>query len=159
MGVSGIVLGGVLDKELRDFEATQARRRDVGGVRGDFAVLLLEGYGKVGLDPGLFAWFREHDGHMASLFGSEALLYVYDAAPPPIRRSLLRPGDRVIAHRRPYAGQSGTLHRAPTIHAPSAAASERPPARGPSSRSSARSARARRSSRRASPTGSACAAW
>ena len=111
MGVAGIVLGGVLDKELRDFEATQARRRDVGGVRGDFAVLLLEGYGKVGLDPGLFAWFREHDGHLASLFGDEAQLYVYDAEPPPVRRSLPRPGDRVIAHRRPHAGQSGTLHR------------------------------------------------
>jgi hypothetical protein len=111
MGVAGIVLGGVLDKELRDFEATQARRREVGGVRGDFAVLLLEGYGKVGLDPGLFAWFREHDGHLASLFGDEAQLYVYEAEPPPIRRGLPRPGDRVIAHRRPHAGQSGTLQR------------------------------------------------
>ena len=62
MGVAGIVLGGVLDKELRDFEATQRRRREVGGVRGDFAVLLLEGYGKVGFDPELFAWFRTHEG-------------------------------------------------------------------------------------------------
>ena len=30
MGVAGIVLGGVLDKELRDFEATQQRRREIG---------------------------------------------------------------------------------------------------------------------------------
>ena len=111
MGVAGIVLGGVLDKELRDFEATQQRRREIGGVRGDFAVLLLEGYGKVGFDPGLFDWFRAHDGNMASLFGEEARLYVYEAGPPPARRPLPRPGDRVIAHRRPHAGLGGTLLR------------------------------------------------
>ena len=111
MGVVGIVLGGLLDKELRDFEATQQRRREVGGVRGDFAVVLLEGYGKVGLDPGLFEWFRANDGHLASLFGADARLYVYDAEPPPSRRALPRPGDRVIAHRRPHAGIGGALVR------------------------------------------------
>lgn len=111
MGVAGIVLGGVLDKELRDFEATQLRRREVGGVRGDFSVLLLEGFGKVGFDPGLFDWFQAHDGNMASLFGDAARLYVYDADPPPARRSLPRAGDRVIAHRRPHAGQGGELLR------------------------------------------------
>ena len=111
MGVAGIVLGGVLDKELRDFETTQQRRRKVGGVRGDFAVILLEGYGKVGFDPGLFAWFQTHEGRMASLFGEAALLYVYDAGPPPLRRVLPRPGERVIAHRRPHAGQGGELVR------------------------------------------------
>lgn len=111
MGVAGIVLGGVLDKELRDFEATQLRRREVGGVRGDFAVILLEGYGKVGFDPGLFAWFRAHEGRMASLFGEAARLYVYDADPPPARRVLPRHGDRVLAHRRPHAGQAGELVR------------------------------------------------
>lgn len=111
MGVAGIVLGGVLDKELRDFEATQQRRREIGGVRGDFGVLLLEGYGKVGLDAGLFDWFARHDGHLASLFGGEGRLYVYDAEPPPSRRALLLAGDRVVAHRRPYAGMGGTLVR------------------------------------------------
>lgn len=111
MGVAGIVLGGVLDKELRDFEATQLRRREIGGERGDFAILLVEGFGKVGLDPDLFAWFAAHDGHLASLFGTSGALYVYDAEPPPVRRALARPGDRVIAHRRPYAGQSGQLLR------------------------------------------------
>src|SRR5687767_4079198 len=111
MGVAGIVLGGVLDKELRDFEATQQRRREIGGVRGDFAVLLLEGFGKVGFDPGLFDWFRAHEGRMASLFGEAARLYVYEAGPPPARRVLPRPGERVIAHRRPHAGQGGELIR------------------------------------------------
>jgi hypothetical protein len=117
MGVAGIVLGGVLDKELRDFEVTQARRREMGREGGDFAVLLIEGFGKVGLDAGLFAWFRTHDGRMASLFGELAQLYVYDAGPPPVRRSLPRPGDRVIAHRRPYAGHGGVLVRVlPGLH-------------------------------------------
>jgi hypothetical protein len=111
MGVAGIVLGGILDKELRDFEATQRRRRQVGAAEGSFAVLLLEGYGKVGVDPALFAWFRANQGRMASLFGDTARLYVYDADPPPGRRALPRPGDRVIAHRRPFAGLTGELVR------------------------------------------------
>jgi hypothetical protein len=113
MGVAGIVLGGMLDKELRDFEATQQRRRQVGGPDASFAVLLVEGFGKVGLDGALFDWFRAQDGKMASLFGDSARLYVYDAEPPPTRRALPRPGDRVIAHRRPFAGLAGELLRIP----------------------------------------------
>ena len=111
MGVAGIVLGGILDKELRDFEATQSRRREVGGIGEDFAVIVLEGYGKVGLDADLFGWFKRHDGHMASLFGADARLYVYEAGPVPARRTLPRAGDRVIAHRRPHAGVGGRLVR------------------------------------------------
>lgn len=111
MGVAGIVLGGVLDKELRDFEEIQRRRRQVGGLRGAFGLLLIEGFGKVGLDPQLFAWFVQHGGHMASLFGTEGRLYVYDAAQPPGRSAIPRPGDRVIAHRRPFAGRGGQLLR------------------------------------------------
>jgi len=111
MGVAGVVLGGVLDKDLRDFEATQQRRREVGGGGGDFSVVLLEGYGKIGMDPGVFGWLRRHDGKMVSLFGDAARLYVYDADEPPTRRPLARPGDRVVGTRRPYAGAGGRLVR------------------------------------------------
>lgn len=109
MGVAGIVLGGVLDKELRDFDAIQQRRREAGGMTGSFGILLVEGYGKVGIDPQLFAWFRLHSGRVASLFGADALLYVYDASPLPKRRPLARVGERVIAHRRPFQGRGGVL--------------------------------------------------
>jgi hypothetical protein len=109
MGVAGIVLGGILDKELRDFEAIQRRRREIGGMSGSFAVVLLEGYGKVALDGQLFAWFRHHAGHMASLFGSDRIVYVHDAAPPPLREPRASVGDRVIIHRRPFHGRSGVL--------------------------------------------------
>jgi len=109
MGVAGIVLGGVLDKELRDFEAIQRRRREVGGLAGSFGVLLVEGFGKVGIDPQRFAWFRAHAGKMASLFGADGLLYVYDARLAPGRRTLPRVGERVIAHRRPFQGRAGVL--------------------------------------------------
>lgn len=111
MGVAGIVLGGLLDKELRDFTATQQRRREASAIGTELAVLVVEGYGKVGLDPNLFAWFGSHEGRLASLFGDAARLYVYDAEPPPARRGLPRRGDRVIAHRRPYAGMTGELVR------------------------------------------------
>jgi len=109
MGVAGIVLGGVLDKELRDFEAIQRRRSEAGGMTDAFGILLVEGFGKVGIDPQLFAWFRAHAGRVASLFGADGLLYVYDAAPLPWRRPLARVGDRVIAHRRPFQGRGGVL--------------------------------------------------
>jgi hypothetical protein len=109
MGVAGIVLGGVLDKELRDFDAIQQRRREAGGMTGSFGILLVEGFGKVGIDPQLFTWFRAHAGRVASLFGSDGLLYVYDAAPLPTRRPLAHVGDRVIAHRRPFQGRGGVL--------------------------------------------------
>ena len=109
MGVAGIVLGGVLDKELRDFEAIQRRRREIGGLTGSFGVVLLEGFGKVGIDPQRFAWFRAHAGRMASLFGAEGLLYVHDASPAPGRRTLPQVGERVIAHRRPFQGRAGVL--------------------------------------------------
>jgi hypothetical protein len=109
MGVAGIILGGVLDKELRDFEAIQRRRREAGGLTGSFGILLLEGFGKVGIDPQRYAWLAQQDGKMASLVGSERLLYVYDAAAPPERRTLPRVGERVIATRRPFQGRSGVL--------------------------------------------------
>lgn len=109
MGVAGMVLGGVLDKELRDFAAIQQRRRQAGGMTGSFGILLVEGYGKVGIDPQLFAWFRLHSGRVASLFGADGLLYVYDASPLPRRRPLARVGERVIAHRRPFQGRGGVL--------------------------------------------------
>ena len=110
MGVAGIVLGGILDKELRDFEAIQRRRREIGGMTGSFAVVLLEGYGKVALDAQLFAWLRAHAGRTASLFGEEDLiLYIHDAASPPTRAPLATVGDRVVIHRRPFQGRSGVL--------------------------------------------------
>jgi hypothetical protein len=109
MGVAGIVLGGMLDKELRDFEAIQRRRHEVGGLTGSFGVLLVEGFGKVGIDPQRFAWFRAQAGRTASLFGADGLLYVYDAQLTPGRRTLPRVGDRVIAHRRPFQGRAGVL--------------------------------------------------
>jgi hypothetical protein len=109
MGVAGIVLGGMLDKELRDFEAIQQRRREIGGISGAFGVLLVEGFGKVGLDPELFAWLRAHGGHEASLVGEERALYVYEAESAPARRPLPRIGDAVVAHRRPFQGRGGTL--------------------------------------------------
>lgn len=109
IGVAGIVLGGVLDKELRDFEAIERRRREIGGLVGSFALVLLEGFGKVGFDPQIFAWFGAHAGHEASLFGNRRLLYVYDAEPPPRRRTLPRVGERVVAHRRPFQGRGGAL--------------------------------------------------
>ena len=120
MGVAGIVLGGVLDKELRDFEAIQRRRREVGGLTGSFGVLLLEGFGKVGIDPQRFAWFRAHSRqHGQPVRGRWAPLRLRREVAPG-RRTLPRVGERVIAHRRPFQGQAGVLvarARRPARHA------------------------------------------
>ena len=109
MGVAGIVLGGILDKELRDFEAIQRRRREAGGLTASFAVLVLEGFGKVGIDPQVFTWLRTQAGRMASLFGADQMLYVYEAGDVPTRRPLPRPGERVVSRGRPYQGRGGVV--------------------------------------------------
>lgn len=109
MGAAGIVLGGILEKELRDFESIQRRRRELGGEGGAFSVLVLEGFGKVALDPAVFGWLRAHDGRMAGLFGADRRLFVYEAAATPRRRPSPRAGQRVVAHRRPFAGRAGSL--------------------------------------------------
>ena len=130
MGVAGIVLGGVLDKELRDFEATQARRREVGGVarrlRGAPARGLRQGRASM---PSLFAWFRAHDGHLASLFGA-------DGAPLRLRRRAAARAARPAARRRP--GASRTAVRSPGGGG-DARARPGPAARHPRRASSARS--------------------
>jgi hypothetical protein len=109
IGVAGIVLGGILDKELREFEAAGQRRRDAGGASDPFGLLLLEGFGKVGFDPLLFGWLSAQAGRMASLSGADRLLYVYDATAPPVRRALPQVGERVIGCRRPFQGRTGVL--------------------------------------------------
>ena len=119
MGVAGIVLGGVLDKELRDFEAIQRRRREIGGLAGSFGVLLLEGFGKVGIDPQRFAWLRAHAGRTASLFGAEGLLFVHEAGSTRPQAAAARRG---AGHRPPAAlpgagGRAGGGARRPARHA------------------------------------------
>jgi len=120
IGVAGLVVGGILDKELRDFEATQRRRREVAGSHADLAVVIVEGFGKVGFEAELFAWFAAHEGHLASVFGDAARVYVYEASAPPWRRVLARVGDRVVGLRRPHAGAGGELVR--VLDAPHATA-------------------------------------
>ena len=154
MGVAGIVLGGVLDKELRDFEAIQRRRREVGGLTGSFGVLLLEGFGKVGIDPQRFAWFRAHAGRMASLFGADGLLYVYDAAAAPGRRHAAagrRAGGCPSAAVPGPGGRAGGRARGPACHAvghPDAdgagALRGRPPGAGPAGQPGGHACRCRR---------------
>ena len=135
MGVAGIVVGGVLEKELRDFLAAEDRRRaaavavgrrnETDGVhdaaRGvaarrsratastSFGLLVLEGYGRAAIDGALFEWFRAHDGRRATLLGARRRLYVYGARPAPARRVPALPGDRVVALRRPHQGSDGEL--------------------------------------------------
>ena len=111
MGVAGIVLGGAFDKELRDFAAVQQRGREGDASGAAIGLLLLQGYGKIPIEPRLFAWLRRHEGREASLMGADRTLYVYDGDEPPTRRWPPRAGDRVVALRRPGQGLTGRLAR------------------------------------------------
>src|SRR5205823_12392028 len=91
------------------FTAVRRRRRGIGGMAGASAVVRLEGFGQGALDAQLFGWLRAHAGRMASLFGDEPLLYVHEAAGPPLRTPMAEIGDRVVIHRRPFQGRSGVL--------------------------------------------------
>ena len=112
MGAAGVVVGGVIDKELRDFLATEERRLAAGragSLPAVFGVLVVEGYGRVSLAAPLFDWLATHHGREAALLGADRALYVYGAAPPPTRSVPPQPGDTVFALRAPHAGATGVV--------------------------------------------------
>lgn len=118
MGAAGVVVGAAVDKELREFLASDERRRHAGrehatsrsGAAAPFGVLLLEGYGRAGIGAALFAWLRDQAGREATLLGNEHRLYVYGATEPaPGVAPLARVGDEVVIHRLPFAGATGRL--------------------------------------------------
>lgn len=117
MGVSGVVVGAAVDRELRDFLAADERRRAASrehgvsrsGAVAPFGVLLLEGYGRAGIPNAIFGWLNDHAGRRATLLGNERTLYVYGADEPPGFAHPPSVGDEVVVHRLPHAGAAGRL--------------------------------------------------
>ena len=120
IGVAGIVVGGLHARSLADVAAGLSRRRALGAEQGDFGILVVEGFGRVGLEPALFAWLAAQEGRQACLSGAEHDLIVQGAPPAPRRRRPPAVGERVVGVRRPTLGMTGVLTSVlSNLHAPS----------------------------------------
>jgi hypothetical protein len=120
IGVAGLILGGIHARALAEMNASLSRRRALGAGQADFGILVLEGFGRVGIESMLFAWLAAQGGKMACLAGNEGELFVHDAPPAPRRSNPAVVGDRVVGTRRPTLGLTGVLvSLLPDLHAPS----------------------------------------
>ncbi|HEY8167700.1 MAG TPA: hypothetical protein VIF84_03215 [Candidatus Limnocylindrales bacterium] len=104
MGVRGVVVGGVVGRDLRSFAASEARQRAAIHASPAFALLVLDGFGKRPIPPGVWAALIEAEGREVGIAADPAMILL-DAATAiaPIGR------DRVRAAAGELTGRTGRL--------------------------------------------------
>ncbi|HZO89163.1 MAG TPA: hypothetical protein VFB38_12575, partial [Chthonomonadaceae bacterium] len=132
VGAAGIVVGGVIDRELMDYlsEALHQPGFDIGvAITGQepipFTLILTEGFGTIAMAERTFALFRSLEGKMASINGAtqiragvirpEVIVPLSDtpeaasAAQESADAGQLTLGTPIRIIREPYFGQLGTV--------------------------------------------------
>ena len=79
MGVRGVVVGGVVGRGSRSFAASEARREPPSTPSPPFALLVLDGFGKRPIPPGVWAALIEAEGREVGIAADPAMI-VLDAA-------------------------------------------------------------------------------
>lgn len=104
MGVRGVVVGGVVGRDLRSFAASEARQRAAIHASPPFALLVLDGFGKRPIPPGVWAALIEADGREVGIAADPAMILL-DAATAiaPVSH------DRVRAAAGEMSGRAGRL--------------------------------------------------
>jgi hypothetical protein len=104
MGVRGVVVGGVVGRDLRSFAASEARQRAAIHASPPFALLVLDGFGKRPIPPGVWAALIEADGREVGIVADPPMILL-DAA------TAIAPvsPDRVRAAAGEMSGRSGRL--------------------------------------------------
>ena len=104
MGVRGVVVGGVVGRDLRSFAASEARQRAAIHASPPFALLVLDGFGKRPIPPGIWAALIEAEGREVGIAADPAMLLL-DAA------TAIAPAtpDRVRASAGELTGRTGRL--------------------------------------------------
>ena len=104
MGVRGVVVGGVVGRDLRSFAASEARQRAAIHASPPFALLVLDGFGKRPIPPGVWAALIEAEGREVGIAADPAMI-VLDAA------TAIAPvgPDRVRAAAGEMTGRTGRL--------------------------------------------------
>ncbi len=104
MGVRGVVVGGVVGRDLRSFAASEARQRAAIHASPPFALLVLDGFGKRPIPPGVWAALIEAEGREVGIAADPAMILL-DAA------TAIAPAspDRVRAAAGELTGRTGRL--------------------------------------------------
>ncbi len=80
MGVSGVITGGVDQKDLTDFLGHEIGVGVTGGEKAGVTLLIMEGFGVYPMNERTFRLLRSHEGRQASVDGTTQ-----------IRQRMLRP--------------------------------------------------------------------
>lgn len=104
MGIRGVVVGGVVGRDLRSFAASEARQRAAIHASPPFALLVLDGFGKRPIPPGVWAALIESEGRDVGIAADPAMILL-DAA------TAIAPAtpDRVRAAGGEMTGRTGRL--------------------------------------------------
>lgn len=79
MGVRGVIVGGVVGRDLRSFAASEARQRASVHASPAFALLVLDGFGKRPVPPGIWAALIEAEGREVGI-SADPPMVLLDAA-------------------------------------------------------------------------------
>jgi len=104
MGVRGVVVGGVVGRDLRSFAASEARQRAAIHASPPFALLVLDGFGKRPIPPAVWAALIEAEGREVGITADPPMILLDAAtaiAPPT--------PDRVRASAGEMTGRTGRL--------------------------------------------------
>ncbi|HET7678147.1 MAG TPA: hypothetical protein VFK38_09890 [Candidatus Limnocylindrales bacterium] len=83
MGVRGLVVGGVVGRDLKAFVASEARQRAGLHTGLPFGLLVLDGFGKRPIPGVLWRALLAAEGHQVAIVGDPALLVLEPTAPLP----------------------------------------------------------------------------
>ncbi len=136
VGVAGLVVGGIHDKDLRELLGYDLGVAITGTEQVGFTLILTEGFGSIPMASKTFALLSRHAGQQASMSGAtqiragvirpEIIIAPSSVTPSPLRgegwgegvteaeRSGIRIGDQVRIIRDPLFGQIGSVADLPT---------------------------------------------
>lgn len=106
MGVRGVVVGGLVSRDLRGFRASEVRQRAALHGSAPFAVLVLDGYGKRPIAPSIWALLQLAAGREVAIGIDPPQLVVPADLPLPARAD-----DRVRICAGTWAGREGSFVR------------------------------------------------
>jgi hypothetical protein len=83
MGVRGVIVGGVVGRDLRSFAASEARQRAALHASQPFALLVLDGFGKRPIPPMAWSLLLAAEGGEVGI-GTDPPMVLLDAATAPV---------------------------------------------------------------------------
>lgn len=70
VGVRGIIVGGICDRDLADFLGTEIGLAITGQEMAGLTIIVTDGFGEAGMSPDVFALLKQHEGEVVSINGT-----------------------------------------------------------------------------------------